>query len=326
MLVATPGFELNPEDTTNINLSMKSKSKDMVENSYSSHETHIKNLLNEKDQNFFHLKNQDCAGYRLAAESLRVLDPFLSSRYSWLTVGDNNGFEANYLTEKGQIVVASDISDALLAEAKAEGLIPEYSKQNVEAITFEDNSFDYVTCKEAFHHFPRPYLGLYEMIRVSRKAAILVAEPIDILSKFSLLVLVKNLLDMIDPLLINKLWKNRFSFETVGNYVYKISEREVEKIAMGMGLPYIAFKAHNIVLDYWSIPGIRDVPFNERAYRSAKRRWFLRNMISKIGLIPYNLLCCIVFKESPSDDVIERMKKAGYKRIRLPLNPYLKHI
>ncbi len=310
----------------NSNNSMEPKSKDQVQKSYCSHESHIKDLVSEKDQNFFHLKNQDCAGYRLGAEALQVLDPFLDSRRSWLTVGDNNGFEANYLAQKGQSVVASDISDALLAEAKAEGIIVEYSKQNVEALTYQNNSFDYVTCKEAFHHFPRPYMGLYEMIRVSQKAAILVAEPIDILSKISPLVLVKNLLDSIDPLLINKLWKNRFSFESVGNYVYKISEREVEKIAMGIGLPCIAFKPHNLILDYWNIPGILDVPFNRQAYVTAKRQWFLRNLVSKLGVVPYNQLCCVVFKEIPEADVVERMRTAGYKIIKLPPNPYLKQI
>ena len=162
------------------------------------------------------------------------------------------------------------------------------------------------------------------MIRVCRKAVILVAEPIDILSKISVLVLIKNLLDAIDPLLINKIWKNRFSFETVGNYVYKISEREVEKIAMGMGLPYLAFKGHNLTLEYWNISGILDVPFNKRAYKKAKRQWFLRNLISAIGLLPYNQLCCVVFKEKPSESVIEKLKSAGYKTIQLPHNPYLK--
>jgi hypothetical protein len=44
--------------------------------------------------------------------------------------------------------------------------------------------------------FPRTYIGTYEMIRVAGKAAIII-EPIDI----------------INPYLINKVWKNRFSFE-----------------------------------------------------------------------------------------------------------------
>jgi ubiquinone/menaquinone biosynthesis C-methylase UbiE len=103
---------------------------------------------------------------------------------------------------------------------------------------------DYVFCRESFHHFPRAYLGVYEMIRVAKKGVILI-EPIDILSKVPLVLLIKNLCDLVSPTIINKIWKNRFSWETVGNYVFKISEREIEKIAMGIGLPCIAFKEIN---------------------------------------------------------------------------------
>ena len=35
---------------------------------------------------------------------------------------------------------------------------------------FEDNSFDIVFTKESMHHWPRPYLGIYEMLRVAAKS------------------------------------------------------------------------------------------------------------------------------------------------------------
>ena len=62
-------------------------------------------------------------------------------------------------------------------------------------------------------------------------------EPIDIGLKMPVIMWIKNLLDRIDVNLINKIWKNRYSFEAVGNYVYKVSEREIEKAAMGMNMP-----------------------------------------------------------------------------------------
>jgi ubiquinone/menaquinone biosynthesis C-methylase UbiE len=248
----------------------------------------------------------------------------LDSSKTWLTVADYNGLEANYLLQRSQNVVASDISDAMLREAKKEGLITEFSKQNVEELTYEDNSFDYVMCKEAFHHFPRAYLGLYEMIRVSRIATILVTEPIDILSKMSLLVLIKNICDRINPLLINKLWKNRFSWETVGNYVFKISEREIEKIAMGMGLPYIAFKRYEIFATHKNIDGLSDIPLNQKVYRKIKMKLAMRSIISSVGIIPHSSLCCVVFKEQPSEEIVKKMKEKGFITIQLPSNPYLK--
>jgi hypothetical protein len=191
-------------------------------------------------------------------------------------------------------------------------------------LMYGDNSFDYVMCKEAFHHFPRAYLGLYEMIRVSRNATILLTEPIDILSKMSLLVLIKNICDKIHPLLINKLWKNRFSWETVGNYVFKVSAREIEKIAMGMGLPYIAFKRYEIFATHKNIDGLSDVPLNQKLYRKIKVKLALRSLVSSLGIVPHSSLCCVVFKEQPSEAIIRHMKEKGFVTLQLPANPYLK--
>jgi SAM-dependent methyltransferase len=51
-----------------------------------------------------------------------------------------------------------------------------YRLENAEALTFPANSFDLVFCKEGLHHLARPVLGLYEMLRVCRRAAIVI-EP-----------------------------------------------------------------------------------------------------------------------------------------------------
>jgi 2-polyprenyl-3-methyl-5-hydroxy-6-metoxy-1,4-benzoquinol methylase len=298
-------------------------SKNIVDSNYESQEMNIKNMVGEKEQGFFHIKNQNCAAYKLIIEPLEFLTPFFDSNKTWLTVGDYNGLEANYLLQRNQSVIASDLSDAMLKEAKSEGLIKEYSKQNVERMTYNDNSFDYVICKEAFHHFPRAYLGLYEMIRVSKTATVLVTEPIDILSKMSLLVLIKNLCDRINPLFINKVWKNRFSWESVGNYVFKISEREIEKIAMGIGLPCIAFKRYDHFKSHTQIDGMLDVPINQKLYRKIKLKLAVRNFVSSLGIIPHGSLCCVVFKEQPSEKIIRCMKDRGFIIIPLPKNPYL---
>jgi SAM-dependent methyltransferase len=303
---------------------MAAPSNDSIDKSHRAHEEHIEKMVDKKEQWFFEVKNQDCAAYKFTVESLQYLDPFLDPIKTWLTVADYNGFEAHYLLQKKmKNVTASDLSDAMLKEAKVEGFISDYSRQNVESMTYGDNAFDYVMCKQAFHHFPRAYQGLYEMIRVSKMAAILVAEPIDILSKMASLMVVKNVLDRINPLLINKLWKNRFSFETVGNYVFKVSEREMEKIAMGIGLPFIAFKRLNIFTTHETIEGLGDVPLNQKVYKRIRRKLALRNLVSAMGIIPYGSLGCVLFKEQPSGEVIRKMKDQGFITIQLPANPYL---
>ena len=303
---------------------MAEQHTDVVERNYVAQEVNIANMVSEKEQRLFHIKNKDCAIYRLMAEPLKQLDLFLEPGKSWLTVADYNGLEANYLLGMGQNVVASDLSDALLREANAEGLIKEYSKQNVERLTFGNGSFDYVMCKEAFHHFPRAYLALYEMIRVSRIATIMVTEPIDILSKMSVLMFIKNILDKIDPFLINRFWKNRFSWEIVGNYVFKISEREIEKIAMGIGLPCIAFKHYTNYASHQQVDGLLDVPLNKKVYGTIKRKLALRSFISSIGIVPHGSVCTILFKEQPNETLKQALKNQGFVTLQLPPNPYLK--
>ena len=299
------------------------ESENMIDSNYLAQETNIKNMVNEKEQVLFHIKNKNCAAYKLITESLEFLAPFFDSNKTWLTIGDYSGLEANYLLQKNQNAVASDLSDAMLKEAKSEGLVKEYSKQNVEKLTYNDNSFDYIVCKEAFHHFPRAYLGLYEMIRVSKTATILVTEPIDILSKMSLLVFLKNIFDKVNPLLINKIWKNRFSWENVGNYVFKISEREIEKISMGIGLPCIAFKHYDHFKSHVSISGMID-SLNQKLYKRIKRKLKLRSFISILGLIPHSSICTVIFKKQPDKIVLRDLKKLGFTILPLPTNPYLK--
>jgi hypothetical protein len=140
----------------------------------------------------------------------------------------------------------------------------------------------------------------------------------------SLLVLIKNFCDRIHPLLINKLWKNRFSWETVGNYVFKVSEREIEKIAMGMGFPFIAFKRYEIFATHKTIEGLSDVPLNQRLYRKIKMKLAVRSLISSLGIVPHSSLCCVVFKEQPGEEIVKKMKDKGFITIQLPANPYLK--
>ncbi len=294
-----------------------------IENSYEAHKRNFNERTEEVEARLFHIKHQSCLQYQLIKQTLDQLSPFLQTPASWLTVGDYNGLEANYLLNQKQQAVASDISEFFLKEAKIAGLIDQYKTINVEAIDYPADTFDYVFCKEAFHHFPRAFLGLYEMIRCAKKAAILI-EPIDVLSKMPTLLFLKNVLDRIDPLLINKIWKNRFSFEIVGNYVFKVSERDIEKIAMGMGLPLIAFKRINLILEP-KIPtaALTEPPMNQRHWKRVQRKIKRKNFLSKLHILPYNHLCCVVFKDAPSLTVLQHMKQAGYFILPLPKNPYL---
>ena len=106
-------------------------------------------------------KREQNVNYWLHKQMFELADPLCTdSSKTWLTVGDGYGLDANYFFEKGLSVTASDISGTFLPLAFQNGLLDKYAVENVEKLSFDDNSFDYVFCKESYHHFPRPYLGV----------------------------------------------------------------------------------------------------------------------------------------------------------------------
>ena len=248
------------------------------------------------------------------------LDAIACKDSKWLTVGDGNGADAAYLQQKGCDVIASDISGDMLKIAKQEGLIQKYSVENAENISFSDNSFDYVLCKESFHHFPRPWIAFYEMLRVASKGIVLL-EPHDPGIKMPLLVAACNIIDRINPILMQKIWKNRYSYETVGNFVFKISEREIEKAAIGTGMPAVAFNGFN---DHY-IKGVENAiaQRGEPLFARIKQHLWLKNILTGLHLMPYGVMCAMVFKQKPENKLIGILKSQKFRFVEFPPNPYL---
>jgi ubiquinone/menaquinone biosynthesis C-methylase UbiE len=249
------------------------------------------------------------------------LDPLVGgTAQNWLTIGDAYGFDAQYLLGKGQKATASDLDTNFLRLAKNEGIISDFSAQNAEQLSYPANAFDYLLCKEAYHHFPRPYAALYEMIRVARKGIVLI-EPQDPISRMPLLLMLMNLLSGFRHNLSARLWRNRFSYEPVGNFVYKISAREIEKSAAGLNLPLVAFKGINPNFYF------KGAEREERGLKNSKfRRIYLMKKLTDLGvflrLIPSQVLCAIAFKELPDDKLLNALEKANYQLVHIPKNPY----
>ncbi|MDR1896790.1 MAG: class I SAM-dependent methyltransferase [Prevotellaceae bacterium] len=233
--------------------------------------------------------------------------PLLQKKDTWLTMGDSYGTDATRIAPLCKEALPADIGVAFLEIAQKEGFIKAYSQQNAEKMTFEDNTFDFFLCRETYHHFPRPYIAVYEMLRCAKKG-IVISEPLDPIFKMPFLLFLCNILDTKKmPLRSRKFWKNRFSFEIVGNYVYKVSQREFEKIAMGIGLPAVAFYYFNGV----EKNNIKSV---------------LRNILTKLRIIPYQRLVAVLFKELPDEKTKENLRKKGYYYYELPQNPYLNDV
>jgi len=249
------------------------------------------------------------------------LDPLLGvPSQDWLTVGDAYGFDAQYINAHGGNATATDLNTDFLKVAKSEGIINDYAAENAENLSFANQQFDFVFCKESYHHFPRPYAALYEMIRVARKGIVII-EPQDPVSKMPLLLLLSNLLSKKAGLL-NRIWKNRFSYEPVGNFVYKVSEREFEKFAAGLNLPLIAFKKINPNF-YFTGADMIKTDFRNKKFLSIKMKKKFLDLLVNLKLIPGQVLSAIIFKNIPDDYTQQQLKANGYRLVNIPKNPYL---
>jgi len=254
------------------------------------------------------------------------LNPLLESDpgTSWLTIGDGRyGSDAHYLIQKGFKVMATDISDVALKIGFEKGFIKQYQKENAEHLSFIDKEFDYCVCKESLHHFPRPYEAIYEMLRVCRKGIVLM-EPCD-------MYIFTTSRQILFRLIVEKLSRFRFfkkflgeikrhTYEDAGNYVYKISRREIEKVALGLNLHYLAFKDYNMSSEFGAVD--EKIGPNAPGYKRIKRKIKVFETLSKFKFSQPTNICVIIFTGQPSKETIESLRKDLYEVIKLPENPY----
>jgi ubiquinone/menaquinone biosynthesis C-methylase UbiE len=256
-------------------------------------------------------------------------------KQSWLTVGDSLGHDANYLREsKFENVVASNIDESNLKAAAERGFIKDFSKVNAEAIPFDDNTFSFVLCKEALHHMPRPYLAIYEMIRVAVDAVVVI-EPCDPLvdfhpphnSKFS-----RNFFETDQGHFVDQKVNYRFAQngsekftgdrytdwyeDDAFNYVYTLSEREIRKISYGMGLPAFMVKSYNDV--YVAEHDGKSIKEDPEAFRQVQERLFWQDQFCQMSGAPYNMINAIFFKKAPSALIRDKLTALGYQHTTTP--------
>lgn len=241
----------------------------------------------------------------------------------WLTIGDGRyGCDAAHLAGKGMKVLATDIGDTLLQEALASGHISACRKENAELLSFPDGAFDFVLCKESYHHCPRPMVALYEMLRVASQAVVLI-EPNDYMvnqtwaerATDGLLSAVKRLLRRASA---------AQEFEEAGNYVYRVSQREIEKAALGLGLRYVAFKGIN---DHY-MAGVEHekMAANGPLFRKVRSRIRFKNVLCQFHLRQYDLLATVIFKVDIDDGMKAGLAEQGYRVVELPKNPFVEQL
>ncbi len=113
-------------------------------------------------------------------ESLGALLKLVKPQAGWqvLDVGTGAGHTAMLFAPHVAHVIASDLTAEMLAKtaklAAARGLSNvETRTADAEALPFEDNSFDLVTTRLAFHHFPNPKQAISELARVLKPGGLL---------------------------------------------------------------------------------------------------------------------------------------------------------
>jgi len=120
--------------------------------------------------------------------------------------------------------------------------------QNMENLKYPENSFDYSVVHASLHHMSKPYKGLYEMFRVSKKG-MLVIESHD---NFIMRLLIKmNLTEDYEYSSIkytgSKINKGGVDGTNIPNYVYRFSESEFIKFSKSLDLN----KSHKLHFDYY---------------------------------------------------------------------------
>lgn len=123
-----------------------------ITESYEKHESWYADI----EKHLLRITVKDTIDYWRHDRMFRFLGPLLNNKDSkWLTIGDGIGSDAHWLLNEGINATASDIADNVIKEANRRSLINNFLKINAEDIKLNDDSFDYVLCKEAYHHFPR---------------------------------------------------------------------------------------------------------------------------------------------------------------------------
>jgi ubiquinone/menaquinone biosynthesis C-methylase UbiE len=237
---------------------------------------------------------------------------------NWVTIGDGRfGLDSIRLKAHGvNHALATDIDETLLKAAKTGGTLTEYRVENAERLSFQNKSFDYVYCKEALHQCPRPALALYEMLRISMKGVILI-EPNDRINSLVRRVRVICKKIMRRP---NVNHMDAAAYAESGNYVFSISPREIEKIALALDIPQLAFKGLNDAYE----PGHEFEAINSVRGRKMMRKVAFRDMLCRLMLDKPMFLMAAIFHAPVSQEQRKSMEKSGWSFIDLPRNPFIK--
>lgn len=100
--------------------------------------------------------------------------------------------------------------------------------ENVQALSYDNDSFDFVFVSDGLHHCNSPHMALIEMYRVCRKGIIVFESRDSLLMRFANSIgLIPNY--EIEAVIHNQYQHGGVNNTSVPNYIYRWTEREFEK-------------------------------------------------------------------------------------------------
>lgn len=167
------------------------------------------------------------------------------------------------------------------------------------------------------------------MLRVSKKGVV-ICEPTDyLITDYDLRNKLRT--SFLMPLFIALLkWvapsiAKRISdpvYEKSGNFAYRISRREMQKVALGMNLNHISFKGIN---DHY-IEGAEKENAKKKGpiKRKIKRFIKLQDILSNIDFLDYRITCVGLFSEELKVSTKKSLESEGWAIVDLPENTAVK--
>lgn len=190
------------------------------------------------------------------------------------------------------------------------------SALNAEHLELPDASFDLSLCSQAYHHVRRAPLAFYEFMRVSRLGFVLIEpveyppRPLDVVRTLAKVLLrrTKPIYDL---------------FEPAGNYIYRLSERDILRMLTAVQLPWFAIKTFNSFYVRWLALQRRDSLLARILFKIGTG---VQDVLSFCHLMTPGL--CVVFvPTSPDAESARETLRAGQFRIvSIPKNPYARAV
>lgn len=208
-----------------------------------------------------------------------------------VTTCSGAGRELRMMHDLGMTVTATDLTVDHLQSLVAEGVLSAADAQNAERLSYPDESFEYGFVNAGLHHLAHPHAGLVELMRVAGNAAIFIESQDSILHPVA-----------------RMLGRRGADFEPAGNYVYRWSGREVEKIALSS-------HAHSFAIFTAFLPVLVSMRKVNGFWRDVAIRLI---SIANLVLRPFgNLMIVVIFKRPPTGEQIDSLRKASFSYVEL---------